>query len=218
MDTNDATIPAPTPSKAETAYQALRDRLTLLDIPPGAPIIEAELINELAIGRTPLREALKRLEADRLITTYPRRGTFATPIDMADLSPISEIREVLVPLAARKAAKNRGKPVRNEMLQTLTDLRSTMTDQRNLMMTDLRVHRLINHASRSAHLEETLMRFDNLAARMWYSMVDRLPPVKSHIDEHTGIIKAILEGDETQAERLARKHVLHFEEITRSAL
>ena len=65
-------------SLAERAYRAIRDRLVMLEIRPGAPINEEQLGQSLGVGRTPVREALKRLQYERLITTYPRRGTFAT--------------------------------------------------------------------------------------------------------------------------------------------
>ena len=82
-------------SMSQRSYEVLRDRLIMLDIAPGDPINEAGLAAELGVGRTPVREALKRLETDHLVVAYPRRGTFATPVDIADLAAISELRAVL---------------------------------------------------------------------------------------------------------------------------
>ena len=92
-------------SLAERAYRAIRDRLVMLDIRPGAPINEDQLAQSLGVGRTPVREALKRLQYERLITTYPRRGTFATDVNITDLAHISEVRQELEPLAAAQAAR-----------------------------------------------------------------------------------------------------------------
>src|SRR3954447_3432426 len=92
-------------SLAERAYLAIRDQLIMLDIRPGDPIDDDELAKALGVGRTPVREALKRLEGDRLVVSYPRRGTFATGMDISDLAHISEIRVQLEPLAARRAAE-----------------------------------------------------------------------------------------------------------------
>src|SRR3954452_11561567 len=104
-------------SLAERAYRAIRDRLVMLEIRPGAPINEDVLAQSLGVGRTPVREALKRLQYERLITTYPRRGTFATDVNITDLAHISEVRQELEPLAAAQAAR-RATPADRAVLST----------------------------------------------------------------------------------------------------
>ena len=79
-------------SLADRAYVAIRDQLIMLEIRPGEPIDDDELARSLGVGRTPVREALKRLEGDRLVVTYPRRGTFATGMDITDLAQIAADR------------------------------------------------------------------------------------------------------------------------------
>src|SRR5919112_5543121 len=91
-------------SLADKAYVAIRDQLIMLDIRPNEPIDDDGLAESLGVGRTPVREALKRLEGDRLVMSYPRRGTFATAVDITELAHLSEVREQLEPLAARSAA------------------------------------------------------------------------------------------------------------------
>ena len=97
-------------SFADHAYLVIRDRLIMLDIRPNEAIVESELAAQLKLGRTPVREALKRLEADRLVVSFPRRGTFATGVDVADLRHISQIRVNLEPVAARSAARMPPRP------------------------------------------------------------------------------------------------------------
>ena len=92
------------PSQAEAAYRQLRDKLIMLEIRPGEPINDGQLAAEFGSGRTPVREAIKRLEVDHLVVSYPRRGTFATNVDFTELADVSEVRELLEPLAARRAA------------------------------------------------------------------------------------------------------------------
>ncbi|NUP74132.1 MAG: GntR family transcriptional regulator, partial [Sinomonas sp.] len=82
-------------SLADLAYQRLKDKLITLEIRPGEPINDGQLAAELGVGRTPVREALKRLETDHLVVSYPRRGTFATVVDITELAAISEIRQLL---------------------------------------------------------------------------------------------------------------------------
>jgi DNA-binding GntR family transcriptional regulator len=208
-------------SLAEQAYQLLKDRLIMLEIRPGEPINDGQLAQDLGVGRTPVREALKRLETDHLVVSYPRRGTFATVVDITELAAISEIRELLEPLAARRAAENASAQLRAEIRQKAKEisvLDADTSDQTELMRLDLSVHKLIYRACGNAHLEDVLIRYDNLATRIWCLVLDRLPPVVSHISEHTSLLEAIADGDAETAAQLALEHVSGFEKAVRSVL
>jgi DNA-binding GntR family transcriptional regulator len=207
-------------SLAERAYRTIRDRLIMLDIAPGEPINEGRLAEELGFGRTPVREALKRLETDHLVASFPRRGTFATTVDITELAAISEVRQLLEPLAARKAALNTSDPLRADLREVAEALKTLdgSRGRRELMEYDLEVHRLIYRAAGNHHLQEPLIRLDNLATRIWCMVLDRLPAVEEHIVEHRRLIQAILDGDADRSEALAADHVGHFEEMVRAAL
>ncbi|HEY4613997.1 MAG TPA: GntR family transcriptional regulator [Citricoccus sp.] len=207
-------------SLAEQAYRTIRDRLIMLDIAPGEPINEGRLAEELGFGRTPVREALKRLETDHLVASFPRRGTFATTVDITDLAAISEVRHLLEPLAARKAALNTNEALRAELRAVAESLGTLDADRsrRELMEYDLEVHRIIYRAAGNHHLQEPLIRLDNLATRIWCMVLDRLPAVAEHIVEHRQLLQAILDGDAERAAELAADHVHHFEEMVRAAL
>ncbi|WP_159612408.1 GntR family transcriptional regulator [Glutamicibacter sp. JC586] len=207
-------------SLSESAYQILRDRLIMMDIAPGEPINEAALVQELNIGRTPLREALKRLEVDHLVHSYPRRGTFASRVDITELAAITEVRLALEPLAADRAAALHGGTARTGIESTLAAVTqlSKNGDRRTLMENDLEVHRLIYRAANNHHLEETLIRLDNLATRIWCMTLERLPSVTEHIAEHVSLLEAILDGDRYKARELAREHIIHFEKSVRAVL
>ncbi|MFF8974840.1 GntR family transcriptional regulator [Streptomyces sp. NPDC014995] len=208
-------------SLAERAYRAIRDRLVMLEIRPGAPINEGQLAQSLGVGRTPVREALKRLQYERLITTYPRRGTFATEVNITDLAHISEVRQELEPLAAAQAARRATATDR----ATLTALRRELEsagprgyDAAALMHLDLQVHRAVYAAAHNPYLEDTLVRHDNLATRIWCLFIDRLSDMAGHVDEHGPLIEAIVAGDPDTAARLARGHVEGFERAVRNAI
>lgn len=207
-------------SKANQAYEALRHRLIMLDITPGEAINEVALTTELGIGRTPVREALKRLENNRLIVSYPRRGTYAANVDITDLAMISEVRVILEPLAARKAAQHRGEPVGAQLRDAISELQKLhpKDDQRRLLEYDLVVHRLIYRATNNHHLAETLVQLDDLATRIWCLVQDRIPEISEHIHEHIELMQSILDGDEDRAATLAAEHVRHFEATVRAAL
>lgn len=207
-------------SLADYAYRTLRDRLVLLDILPGTPIVESRLASEIGVGRTPFREALKRLESDHLVVTFARRGTFATHVDITELPEISEMRRVLVPLAAQKAAAHRGRSVREELSDATAVIEgfTEQTSRRTLLEYDLRVHRLLGAAAENPYLEETLGRLDNLVTRMWAVMLQRIPHMAPHVQEHLELLRVILNGETDRAETLAAEHVGHFDRIVRKLL
>jgi DNA-binding GntR family transcriptional regulator len=210
-------------SLAEQAYRELRDRLIMLEIRPGDPINDGQLAAELGVGRTPVREALKRLETDHLVISYPRRGTFATIVDITELADVSELRQLLEPLAARKAARNAGPAMRAELdsvARTIEELAhaTEKPEKKALMRYDLTVHRLIYKAAGNRHLEDSLIRYDNLATRIWCLVLDKVPTVAGHISEHVQLLDAVVAGDEELAGRLALEHVTSFEKTIRTVL
>jgi DNA-binding GntR family transcriptional regulator len=212
---------APT-SLADRAYLAIRDQLIMLDIQPGEPIDDDQLAKSLGMGRTPVREALKRLEVDRLVVSYPRRGTFATGMDIADLAHISEIRVQLEPLAARRAAERAPRPTRTELGELASRIEAldiVRTDRTELMRWDLSVHRAIYRAANNPHLEDVLIRYDNLATRIHCMFLDRLSTVDMHVvAEHVALLRAVAAGDADRAGDLAREHVLGFERAIRAVI
>ena len=208
-------------SLADRAYVAIRDQLLMLDIRPNEPIDDDTLARDLGVGRTPVREALKRLEGDRLVVSFPRRGTFATGVDITDLAHISEIRVQLEPLAARRAAERATRPVREDleaMAAQTEALDVTALDRAELMRWDLTVHRAIYRASDNPHLEDVLVRYDNLATRIFCLFLDRLTTVDQHVAEHVDLLRGIAAGDAGRAEHLAREHVTGFETAIRAVI
>jgi DNA-binding GntR family transcriptional regulator len=209
------------PSLAARAYAAIRDRLIVLDIRPGEPLNDDALAQELGTGRTPVREALKQLELDRLVVAYPRRGTFATTVDITDLAYISEIRSELEPLAAARAAKTAGTATRERLVElagTVADLAGGALDRRELIGRDVEVHRAIYRAAGNPYLEDILVRQDNLATRIWCLFIDRLPDLAGHVGEHRALLEAIADGAADEAARLALDHVTRFDAAIRAVI
>jgi DNA-binding GntR family transcriptional regulator len=86
------------------------------------------------------------------------------------------------------------------------------------MRYDIQVHRLIYKAAANPHLEDVLIRYDNLATRIWCYMLEKMPSVTGHIAEHVDLLNAIADGDEEKAAALALHHVTSFEETVRKVL
>jgi DNA-binding GntR family transcriptional regulator len=203
---------------SDRAYAALRDRLITLAIAPGAPIDEDALTRELGMGRTPVREAVRRLALEGLVVVYPRRGTFASSVNMTSLSDITDVRAQLEPHAARRAAKFADDDDRAEAAALIAELASEPAGQAALIDLDARVHRFVHRCSRNPYLARDLDRYLNMSVRIWHVTFDRLPPMREPVTQHTSLLEAIVAGDADTAWVLALEHVLAFEREMRAAL
>ena len=155
----------------------------------------------------------------RLVVSYPRRGTFATGVDVADLRHISQIMVNLEPVASRTAAGAASAATREQLARLADDtdaLDVAGIDRNELMRWDLKVHRAIYRAAGNPHLEDVLVRYDNLATRIFCLFLDRLPTVAKHVGEHTNLLRTIAAGDGDAAAAIALEHVIGFEESVRA--
>jgi DNA-binding GntR family transcriptional regulator len=198
----------------------LRDQIVTLAIAPGAPIYEEALGRELGLGRTPLREAIKRLALENLVAIYPRRGTFVTEINITDLAHISDVRVQLESHAAYRAAQRLTPVQRDELDALLGEIERH--DPRGaadaLMGLDARIHRFVYRCSGNPYLRDTLERYLNLSLRIWYLVLGRLPHLFERVHEHTELLRAIRAGDADGARRIAVDHVATFESEIRGVL
>jgi DNA-binding GntR family transcriptional regulator len=223
VTTQVSSTPARNPPRellADRAYAELRDRLVTLRIPPGAPIDEDLLGEELEMGRTPVREAIKRLALENLVTVFPRRGTFASEINITDLAHISDVRTQLEAHAAYRAAERITDMQRAELEELLTELgKSRGSDDVEALMTlDARVHRFIYRCAGNPYMEATLGRYLNLSLRIWHLVIDRLPHLFARVHEHGDMLHAIADGDAERARTIVAEHVAVFEREIRAVL
>ncbi|WP_288026806.1 GntR family transcriptional regulator [Arthrobacter sp.] len=206
-------------TRAEHAYLELRERIIDMRLPPGAALNEDELMAELKVGRTPMREAVKRLESDRMLTVYPRRGTIIADVNIRDLKAISDARRVLEAFAARRAAEMATDDDRlrlEECLLALTD--AAPASNRAAMDLDGQIHRMVYGIMRNSYLEATLIQYFGLSQRMWNFVLTGLAPIAGNVKEHEALLRAIIDGDADRAAVLAEEHVTHFELLVRGNL
>jgi DNA-binding GntR family transcriptional regulator len=202
-------------SLADQAYHAIRGLIVSLELAPGAVIDERQLVERLAIGRTPVREALRRLAQERLVEVYPRRGMFVTGVDVRELARLSEVREVLEPEAARLAAERATDADRRELGALLVELDTAGGE---LMALDERIHRAVYRAAHNDLLEATLEQYYVLALRIWSMALDRAHDLEEAVEEHRALLEAIRSGDAERAADTMRAHVQNFEQAMHRVL
>jgi DNA-binding GntR family transcriptional regulator len=198
---------------AERAYLELRDRIVTLRLPPGAVLHEDELMRELRIGRTPLREAIKRLALESLVAVQPRQGTSVTDVDAADIVHIAEVRSELEGQAAELAARRMspaGRATAEELIAELEAL-TRGPDQDALMRFDERIHRFVWESSRNPYLVDALDRWFALSLRIWHVVLDRVPGLATTVHDQSQLLEALIAHDASRAHALMRQHVLDFQ-------
>jgi DNA-binding GntR family transcriptional regulator len=212
-------LSVPAASRADRAYLAIREMIVSLELRPGAVIDERGLMERLGIGRTPTREALRRLAQERLVEVYPRRGMFVTRVELHDLASLAEVRCVLESHVARLAAE-RATDEDRSVLESLHDELDDRTDldARELMALDERIHRQVYRSAHNPFLESTLEEYYVLALRIWYLALDRTKELKQAVLGLRELLEAIRDGDADHAEETMRRHVLDFEDAIRRVL
>ena len=201
-------------SLADRAYVAIRDLIVSLELPPAALIDERQLVESLGIGRTPVREALRRLAQEQLVEVFPRRGMFVTGVDVRDLARISEVRVALEPEAARLAASRATDEERDE----LAALGDQIKRGADLMALDERIHRAIHASAHNHLLEKTLGEYYVLALRIWMIALDRAEDLETAVEAHRGLIHEIVVANGDGAAKIMRAHVEGFEQAMRKVL
>jgi DNA-binding GntR family transcriptional regulator len=211
---------APTDSLSAVAYHLLRDRIVTLALEPGTVLNERELMDQLGLGRTPIREALRRLADENLVAIYPRRGIVVAPVEAGDLGAISEVRVELEGFAARLAADRATDEQRESAARLIDEVTAHQpsTDQRALIREDQRVHRHVHRCANNAFLEATLDEYLVLSLRLWFLGLDRVRRLDEAVREHRDMLRAIRDGDPVAAEQVARAHVAGFEREIRAVL
>lgn len=200
---------------SDRAYARLREAILDGSLTPGSVIQEADLVRRLNMSRTPVREALRRLEADSLVETIPQRGYLVIELTRDEIVDVYAVREVLEALAARLAAKNR---TRVDLAQ-LEELWDAMTvalnrlDDTQLAKLNGDFHDAVAHASRNSYLEAALARARTAFQRYRpAALTDQQRRREAH-REHRALLDAIAAGDSALAATLASQHVAEAAEL-----
>ncbi|MEM6973751.1 MAG: GntR family transcriptional regulator [Pseudomonadota bacterium] len=178
-------------------------------LPPGTRLIETDLAERFGVSRTPVRQALNRLEAHGLAARDARGGLMVARLDYDQLSELYAVREWAEGLAARLAARHAA-PAEISILQSMvTDDRARADDAEALARSNRSFHLQIHRASHNRYLQQmlqTMRRSLLLLSGTTLAAPGRGP---TSIDEHAQIVAAIARRDEDDAEAAARRHIVN---------
>lgn len=202
---------------SDKAYRRLRDGLITLEFEPMEPLNERALSQRLDVGLAPIREALRRLEQERLVTIYPRRGIFAADIVITDQQSIKELRFELEGLAGALAA-TRGTEEEGKALMAIAEALVLERESPAKISGDARFRRHVYAMTRNSFLQSVLEMHHNLAMRLWYFCRRQ----KSRVDigplDYRPIAEAIARGDAEKARFLLAKVVADHSDLLRQML
>lgn len=196
-------------SKANTVYQTLREQILAGALAPGIQLNQAKLAAELDVSATPLREALRRLEADGLVRTRTYRDAVVAPYDHEEAQSLFAIRQRLGRLAARLAATNLDQESRTRIETALKDLHKRGVDPLDASRA---FQRAVYLASGNQVLTDVL---DGLWVR--YDRYRRLTRgivgTDVIIAQHEALAQAIFDRDAERADRLMAEHIKSAEDV-----
>lgn len=200
-------------SRSEKAYQELKRKIVTLELPPATVLTETVLMEDLGIGRTPVREALQRLSHEDLVVILPRRGIIVADLNVSDLQKIFEIRVELESFAVRLAAVRALPKEISEMdaLFATADEIIEHGEHHQLIVLDHQAHRLLARATHNPFLEDTLEQLYTHVLRLWYVSLHKVSRLREAIQEHCDIIEALKEGDGERGAEIMSAHIIGFQ-------
>ena len=194
-------------------FQSIRDKILNGTYKEHEELREVALGKELGVSRTPVREALRQLELEGLVTIIPNKGAFVTGITQKDIQDIYEMRFMLEGLCARWATEH----ITEEQLEELEEIiflsefhsRRYASSADQVTELDGRFHRVLYEASQSRMLSHVLTDFHRYSLMARRSSMVSEERARKSIREHKQILRAIRDNDANLAEQLANEHVLH---------
>lgn len=194
-------------SRAERVYRLLREGIRGGVYRPGQRLRETQLAAELATSRTPVREAIRRLEADRLVENMPGRGYAVTQLDEARIRELYQFRAALEGAAAELAALQATELDLATLAATLDAMRAAAEDAPRAAALNRRFHQAIYDAARNAFLNQAIGAMSDVMALLpgtTYRQPGRMAQV---VLEHEAVLEAIRRRDPAAANAAMRAHI-----------
>jgi DNA-binding GntR family transcriptional regulator len=199
--------------QAERAYRALKRLILDNELPSGAQLLEQEAALRLGMSRTPVREAMVRLQQEGMVEIRPRHGMRVLPVSLDDMREIYDMLTVLEALAARRAAE-RGitKSVLAALEGAVRDMDQALArdDREAWAEADTRFHALLVAASGSQRLEGAIANVVDQSSRARRLTLQLRPKPTASNEDHRAVVEAIKARDGNRA------HALHFEHRERN--
>ena len=203
---------------AQRAYRALERMIVTLDLPPGGTTTEGALIEKLALGRTPVREAIQRLAWEGLIEIRPRAGLAVAPLLAPDWPLVVDARTGVEIVLARSAARHASSPDRQRLEEAADAMNAAVlaADTIAFLEADKQLDEVIAAASDNNFAVRVAAPLQTHSRRFWFRYQSDTGLAQS-AEHHIRLIKAVLNGDEWQAGREAERLMAMLRQLAEHA-
>ena len=195
----------------DVVFNTLRQAILRGELKPGERLMEIQLANKLGVSRTPIREAIRKLELEGLVLMIPRRGAEVAEITEQNLRDVLEVREALEELSVKLACEHATQAQIEEMKQAAQVFKESLSgdDVTRIAEADVAFHDAINMATDNQKLIQIL---NNLREQMYRYRVEYLKDEKNFpilIREHSQIVEGLTAKDKTMLTAAMHKHVMN---------
>ena len=199
----------------EIVYEELKRQILVGEIAPGTRMMEVDLADDMGVSRTPVREAIRKLEKEGLVTIEPRRGAYASDISIKDMLDVLEVRQNLEGMAAALAARKVTEEEKRDFIKANEAYNAAVKsgNTEEIIKCDEYFHQLIVNYSDNKTLTQLLSQVQELALRFRYIYYDDFSRYEKMPMEHMEIEETILSGDTERARIVAEEHVAHLKEF-----
>lgn len=199
----------------EIVYEELKRQILIGEIAPGTRMMEVELADDMGVSRTPVREAIRKLEKEGLVSIEPRRGAYASDISIKDMVDVMEVRQDLEGMAAGLAAAKATDSEKADLITATEEYRNAVEsgDVEEIIKWDEAFHKLIVNCSGNKTLVQLVSQVQELALRFRYIYYDDFSRFEGQPQEHKEIVDAIVSGDAEKARRAADEHISRLKEF-----
>ncbi|USD62463.1 GntR family transcriptional regulator [Vibrio sp. SCSIO 43140] len=194
-------------SRSEVAYQKLLQAIRHGELTPGTRVREIEVAEMLGISRTPVRDAIRRLESDGLLIHLPRQGAVIKQLDQKEVIELYEVREVLEGTAARYAARHASEIELAELEDFNDIMLSNAKDPIKVAEANRLFHQALYRAGNNRYLIDALNSLSNALTLLGGTTLQEGERTQTAYQEHQAIIDAIRQRDGDKAEQAARHHI-----------
>ena len=193
----------------DVVFNTLRQAILRGELKPGERLMEIQLANKLGVSRTPIREAIRKLELEGLVLMIPRKGAEVAEITEKSLKDVLEIRRALEDLAVRLACEKITKEELKELKKAGDDFKRVLKSQdiTEVAEADVRFHDVIYMATDNPKLIQLLNNFREQMYRFRVEYLKKAEVRPQLLAEHDEIIKYITEGNKEEASRVVTRHI-----------
>lgn len=193
----------------DVVFNTLRQAILTGELKPGERLMEIHLANRLGVSRTPIREAIRKLELEGLVTMIPRRGAEVAQITEKSMKDVLEVRRTLDALSAELACERISKEEEDALLKACQDFEEAVKtkDAKIIAKADVALHDIIAAATGNQRLIQLI---NNLAEQMYRYRFEYIKDTSQHeqiIKEHRIIYESIVNKDKEAASNMAKTHI-----------